>query len=310
MTIEFGWVLPTGNARMPRGGPGAYLAHLRRIIKTIQAEFHSLWMPDHFMHGQNEVLEALTTLSFLAGMTTSLHLGTIVLSQSYRNPALLAKMAATLQGLSNRRFILGIGAGWKEDEYHAYGYDFPPGPVRITQMAEAIQLCKAMWDPAQTEPTFHGEHYRIDGAVCNPKPDSPPPVMVGGGGERLTLRIVAEHADWWNLPGASPSEYAHKLNVLAGHCADVGRDPREIRKTWMGVVSIAPTRAQAEAQMSGYPIWPEDTPLLGTPDEIVAQIAAYAALGVDLFQLSFVDEPDGKGIDLFITEALPQLRDQ
>jgi len=308
MTIEFGWTIPTGSARMPGRGLDAYLPHLQRVIETIRADLHSLWLPDHFMDGQSDVLEALTTLSFLAGSFPGLHLGTIVLGQSYRNPALLAKMAATLQVLSGGRFILGLGAGWKEDEYHAYGYDFPPLPVRMAQMTEAIQICRAMWDPAQPEASFAGEHYQISNAVCNPKPPAPPPIMIGGGGEKRTLRIVAEHADWWNLVGVTPQTYAHKIGVLERHCAAIGRDPASIRKTWMGVVSIARTHAQAQAQMAGYPIWPEDTPLLGAPHEVAAQIQAFIALGVDLFQLAFVDEPEGAGMELFLAEVLPVAR--
>jgi alkanesulfonate monooxygenase SsuD/methylene tetrahydromethanopterin reductase-like flavin-dependent oxidoreductase (luciferase family) len=279
---------------------------LRHAIEIIQDNFHSLWIPDHFMHDQANVPEALITLSFLAGITTDLYLGSIVLGQSYRNPALLAKMVATLQQLSAGRFILGIGAGWKEDEYRAYGYDYPPAVIRLAEMAETIQICRAMWDPTQPEASFSGDHYRISNAVCNPKPIPIPPIMVGGGGERVTLRIVAEQADWWNLPGVSASEYARKLDVLARHCAAVGRDPDEIRKTWMGVVSIAPTRSQAEQQMVGYPIWSGDIPLVGTPNEIASQLQAYIDLGIDLFQLAFVDEPSTTGIELFLVEVLPR----
>jgi alkanesulfonate monooxygenase SsuD/methylene tetrahydromethanopterin reductase-like flavin-dependent oxidoreductase (luciferase family) len=301
---EFGWVLPIGKARMPDGGSQAYLPHLRCLIDTIEGSFHSLWVPDHLMFGQADIPEAWTLLSVLAGITSDLHLGTIVLGQSYRNPALLAKMAATLQQLSGGRFILGIGAGWKEDEYYAYGYKFPPARTRIAQMAETIQICKALWDPARPEASFHGEHYQILDAVCNPKPAPLPPIMIGGGGEKLTLRVVAEHADWWNLPGVSTAEYAHKLDILANHCAAVGRDPNAIRKTWMGVVSIATTCNQAEQQMEGYPIWPGDIPLVGTPDGVRAQLQAYVDLGVDYFMLAFADEPSTKGIKLFLTEFL------
>ncbi len=110
-------------------------------------------------------------------------------------------------------------------------------------MAEVMQICQAMWDPAQPEVSFEGEHYQIENAVCNPKPDPPPPIMVGGAGEKLTLRVVAEHADWWNLVGVSSEVYAHKIDVLERHCISVGRDPAIIRKTWLGVVSIAQSHA-------------------------------------------------------------------
>jgi alkanesulfonate monooxygenase SsuD/methylene tetrahydromethanopterin reductase-like flavin-dependent oxidoreductase (luciferase family) len=286
-------------------GVARYEAHLRRVLATIGGHFHSAWIPDHFMDGQTDVPEAMTTLSYVAAIFPELYIGPIVLSQSYRNPALLAKMAATLQQLTGGRFILGLGAGWRAEEYRGYGYDLPTAPVRIAQLAELVQICKAMWDPNQIEATFRGQHYRIEQAVCQPKPDPPPPVMIGGAGEKLMLRVVARHADWWNLVGVSPEGYAHKLEVLQRHCVEVGRDPVEIRKTWMGVVSIAPTLAQAERAMEGYPIWPGDVPIVGSPPEVVNQLQRYTALGVDLFIVGFVDEPALVGLELFIEEVLP-----
>ena len=123
--------------------------------------------------------------------------------------------------------------------------------------------------------------------------------MIGGGGEKLTLRIVAQHADWWNLPGASVDDFARKIKILEGHCQEIDRSAVDIRKTWMGNVSIAPTRREAEAKMMLYRSWPGDVALLGTPSEISDQLAAYIEIGVDLFILRFVGEPDNSGIDLF-----------
>jgi alkanesulfonate monooxygenase SsuD/methylene tetrahydromethanopterin reductase-like flavin-dependent oxidoreductase (luciferase family) len=162
-----------------------------------------------------------------------------------------------------------------------------------------------MWDPAQPEATFAGEHYQISRAVCFPKPVPPPPIMIGGGGEKLTLRVVARHADWWNLVGVTPETYARKLALLEQHCAEVGRNPAHIRKTWMGVVSVAATRQKAEAAMTGYPLWAGDTPLVGTPREVVAQLQRFVDLGVDLFILGFADDPNTDGITTFITEVMP-----
>lgn len=299
--IDFGWLLPTGMQRMPPEGI-VYEAYVRQVLDQIHGRFHSAWMPDHLMAGQHEIPEAMVTLSYLAGLYPQLHFGSVVLAHSYRNPALLAKMAATLQQLSGNRFILGIGSGWKADEYHAYGYEFPRASERIAQMAEAVQICKAMWNIEQIETTFAGHYYQIENAVCQPKPPLPPPIMIGGGGEKLTLRAVAEHADWWNLPGVSAQEYARKIEILDEHCHETGRDPNHIRKTWAGVVSIAPTKAAAEQQMANYNIWPGDIPLLGTPDDIRKQIQEYIKLGVSLFILSFVDEPRQDGLSLFLRE--------
>jgi alkanesulfonate monooxygenase SsuD/methylene tetrahydromethanopterin reductase-like flavin-dependent oxidoreductase (luciferase family) len=294
---------------MPIGAEN-YKPHVCRILDHIKDHFHSAWIPDHFMNrDHDDYPESLVTISHLAALYPQLYFGPVVLGQNYRNPALLAKMAATIQQLTGGRFILGMGAGWHAEEYNAYGYDFPSAPVRIAQLAEAVQICKAMWDPAQPEATFQGRYYHINNAVCNPKPSPAPPVMIGGAGEKLMLRVIAQHADWWNLVGVSPETYAHKIQVLNRHCAGVGRNPAEIRKTWMGVASIAPTRQQAEATLEKYPIWPDDIPIVGTPAEVIAQLRHYTALGVDLFILAFADEPDLTGINLFIEEVMPAVRE-
>jgi alkanesulfonate monooxygenase SsuD/methylene tetrahydromethanopterin reductase-like flavin-dependent oxidoreductase (luciferase family) len=300
---DFGWMLPTGRQRIP-SHPSGYLTHVQQMVEKVSGSFHSVWIPDHLMEGDADLPEALTTLSFLAGQFPTLFFGTIVISQSYRNPALLAKMAATLQLLSEGRFILGLGAGWNAEEYLAFGYEFPKASVRIAQLGETIQICKALWDSTTKVATFKGAHYQINAATCFPKPAVPPPVMVGGGGEKLTLRIVAQHADWWNLPGSSVEEFTRKIKILDAHCQNFGRPAADIRKTWMGNVSIAPTRREAEAKMTLYDSWPGDVALLGTPSEIRDQLSAYIELGVDLFILRFVDEPDKSGLDLFQSHVL------
>jgi alkanesulfonate monooxygenase SsuD/methylene tetrahydromethanopterin reductase-like flavin-dependent oxidoreductase (luciferase family) len=305
MPIEFGWEMPTGDRRMPIG-PENYEPHLRRMLTHLQGHFQSAWIPDHFMNPANtDCPESLTTLSYLAALFPNFYFGPIVLGQNYRNPALLAKMAATIQQFSGGRFVLGIGAGWRIEEYQAYNYEFLPASARIAQLAEVVQICKAMWNPAEMESTFEGRYHRIDGAVCQPKPSLPPPVMIGGAGEKLMLRVIAQHADWWNLVGVTPEVYARKIGILEQHCAAVARNPRDIRKTWMGVVSIAANRAQAEAAIAAYPIWPQDTPIVGTPAEVVEQLRRFTALGVDLFILAFADEPALTGINLFVNEVMP-----
>jgi alkanesulfonate monooxygenase SsuD/methylene tetrahydromethanopterin reductase-like flavin-dependent oxidoreductase (luciferase family) len=301
--IDFAWTMPTGSKRLPPTSD--FTAQTTRILERIHGRFHSAWMPDHFMDSDNPVPEALITLSYFAGLFPQLQWGTAVLGQSYRNPALLAKMAATLQQHSKGKYILGIGAGWKEDEYRAYNYPFPKASQRIAEMIEAIQICRALWDPAQEAASFAGRYYQIDGAVCLPKPLPPPPVMIGGGGEKLTLRAVAEHADWWNLPGAAPETFRRKLTVLEKHCAAVGRDIDEIRKSWMGVVCLAATKEKAEALRAEYPIWPGDVPLVGTPTAVIAQLQTYINCGIDLFILSFADEPSTAGIQMFLNEVMP-----
>ena len=192
------------------------------------APFDSLWLPDHVQYAGHKVAEGWSLLTWALARYPDKLCGHEVLCNSFRNPAHLAKMAATLQALSGGRLVLGIGAGWNEEEYRAYGWPFPPARVRIEQLAEAIELIRAMWTQAPAR--YDGKHYRIDGAYCEPRPAPCPPVMVGGHGERYLLRVVAQHADWWNYPFRGLDLYAHKQEVLKWHCRDVGRNYDEIRQ--------------------------------------------------------------------------------
>ena len=160
----------------------------------------------------------------------------------------MAKMAANVQLLTGGRLLFGVGAGWMEEEYHAYNWEFPKPSVRIAQMVEAIRIVKQMWTEAPA--SFEGKYYRIENAYCEPQPDPIPPIMIGGGGEQLTLRAVAELADWWNIPGVRPEVYPHKLDVLRGHCDAVGRDYDEIVKTYNAETVIV-----AESEAEGATDW-------------------------------------------------------
>jgi len=220
--------------------PGVADADLFETIAGIattaeQAGFDSVWVMDHLyqigMVGprENSMLEAYTLLGALAGRTQRAALGTMVTGVTYRNPALLAKMVTTLDVVSSGRAILGIGAAWNDDEHAGYGYDFPPAGERLDRLEEALQICRAMF----TEPaaTFTGRHYRVAEVLNNPKPiRGRIPILIGGSGERRTLRLVAQYGDACNVFG-DPEGVRHKLDVLERHCADVGRDPAEITKT-------------------------------------------------------------------------------
>jgi alkanesulfonate monooxygenase SsuD/methylene tetrahydromethanopterin reductase-like flavin-dependent oxidoreductase (luciferase family) len=230
-----------------------------------------------------------------------------VLCNSFRNPAHLAKMAATLQALSGGRLVLGIGAGWNEEEYRAYGWPFPPARVRIEQLAEAIELIRAMWTQAPAR--YHGTHYRIDGAYCEPRPAPCPPVMVGGHGERYLLRVVAQHADWWNYPFRGLDLYAHKQEVLKQHCRDVGRDYDEIRQ----VVRVGILVADTEREVERVKARPQtralsDIPLVGTPERVTEALLAIVARGADYLTVNFADVPNPEGTWLFAAAVLPHLR--
>jgi F420-dependent oxidoreductase-like protein len=206
------------------------------IATTAEANgFDSIWVMDHLyqieMVGPKDdpMLEAYTLLAALAGRTKTASLGTMVTGVTYRNPALLAKIVTTLDVVSAGRAILGIGAAWNDDEHAGYGYGFPSAGERLDRLEEALQIIRAMFtEPA---PSFEGRHYRIRNVLNNPKPiRGTIPVLIGGGGEKRTLRLVAQYGDACNLFG-DPDGVRHKIDVLERHCADVGRDPAEITKT-------------------------------------------------------------------------------
>lgn len=298
MTIEFGLLLPTG----PRSDhPARFVEPLRKNAAALSEQFHSLWMSDHFFWGTAPTHEAWTTISYLAAALPRLHFGTLVLGQGYRNPALLAKMAATLQWLSSGRLILGLGAGWKEDEYHAYGYEFPPASVRIVQLEEALIIIKRLWYD-ENPVSYYGRYYRIRDAYCLPQPDPIPPLMVGGGG-RKTLRVTAQHANWWNFSGKTPQLYREKLNHLYEACDYIGRHPEEIRLTWLGKLVVGETAADLNAADPH-----KDAPLRGTPAQIVEQIAPFVELGVDYFIFELPDLEDDDALSTVMEEVLPQIR--
>ncbi|HEX3669487.1 MAG TPA: LLM class F420-dependent oxidoreductase, partial [Acidimicrobiia bacterium] len=221
-----------------------------------QAGFDSVWVMDHFwqlppLGGPTQpMLEAYTLLGGLAARTRRVKLGTLVTGVTYRNPALLAKMVTTLDIVSSGRAMLGLGAAWYEEEHDALGFDFPSAGKRLDRLEEALQICRAMF--TEEAPSFAGKHYRIEKALNIPRPVQPdgPRIMVGGSGEKRTLRLVAQYADMCNING-SPDTIRHLLEVLRGHCADVGRDPSEITTTRLGSLFLTSSAEEAE-QTSGF----------------------------------------------------------
>ena len=298
--IDFGVTIrPT-----PHGGTVDEMeAANARLLATARAHDLSCWVIDHLQFGADPIMECLAFLAFHAGQNPGLRWGTLVLGQRYRNPALTAKIAATLQHLTRGRFILGLGAGDAEAEHLAYGYPFPPARVRVAELDEAARIIKALWrgEPA----TFAGEHYRVENALSIPAPTPPATLMIGGGGERRTLRVVAEHADWWNADYYTPDEYARKLGVLHDHCRAVGRDPAAIVPScYMGIsISRDPDRLIRRRFMGHRG---EVHVISGTPEEVVPQIAAFADAGVRHMQLNPLDFPQGESLELFANEVLPR----
>ncbi|HEY1390873.1 MAG TPA: LLM class flavin-dependent oxidoreductase [Ktedonobacterales bacterium] len=307
--LRFGWHMPS----CPVDGSSAadFLDQLRQALAHLQPHFDSVWVDDHVVAGSswlpNETpyLECLTTIAYLAPLYPTLQFGSGVLCQSYRNPALMAKMTANLQWLTGGRFLFGIGAGWMQEEYQAYHFDFPTPSVRVDQLEEAIQIVKRLW--TQSPASFAGKYYQIENAYCAPPPDPMPPILIGGGGERKTLRVVARYADWWNLPGGTLENYAHKLDVLRQHCQEVGRDFDDIVKTWSPeAIAIAATEGSAQ-QIAATSPYKKDV-IVGTPRQVAAQLKPFVDLGVERLIIRIIDFPAMTGVDLFVQEVMPLLR--
>ena len=281
-----GVVLPIGPTP---GEPSRLLAHADALIDAIDPHVSDLWVTDHLQWDDQPTLEAWTTLSYAAARWPHLNVGTVVLGQSYRNPGLLSKMAATLQVLSGGRLIFGIGAGWKQDEYDAFAYPYPSGGTRVDELRETLELLTASWD--QPGPvSYDGAHYRLTDAHLVPRPDPRPPILVGGGGDK-TLRLVARHADWWNLPDCSAHEYAARLTELRQACTEVERDPADIRLGWFGRLAVAATMDEALGLSGGR--WTPDNALVGTRDDVAAQVAEFTQHDVDHFAVEvLVADPE------------------
>lgn len=220
-----------------------------------QAGAESLWVMDHFYQlpalggAAQPILEGYTTLGGLAARTERVQLGTLVTGVTYRNPAMLAKIVTTLDVMSKGRAILGIGAAWHDLEHTGLGFDYPSDRERLDRLEEAVQICRAMF--TEEAPSFTGRYYRIHEARNIPRPIRPggPPIMIGGGGEKRTLRLVAQYADMCNVTG-DVEQMRHKIEVLHKHCVDVGRDPADVTVTRMSTLMLTESADQTEQTMS------------------------------------------------------------
>ena len=230
MNVVFGAFMPQGWKMELASFDGATAKWNKAVEIAQRAEelgYDSIWVYDHFHNvprpAHEAVFECWTTIAAISQRTSRIRLGQMVGCNSYRSPGLLAKITSTIDVVSGGRLDWGIGAGWYENEYRGYGYEFPKPKDRIGMLRETVEIVKSMW--TQPETTYRGTYYDLSRANCDPKPlqDPHPPVWIGGGGEQLTLRVVARHADCSNF-GGSPEQWAHKREVLKAHCADVGRD--------------------------------------------------------------------------------------
>ena len=280
--------------------------------------YHSLWVSDH-LFGMYESpgsprFECWTTVTALASVTERVKLGQLTMATPFRNPALLAKMAATLDVITGGRAILSIGAGWHRGEFDGYGYRFGSTRSRWERLDEAALIIKLLWN--EETPSFEGKHYSVEGAYCSPKPVQEPrlPLMIAGGGERLTLRTVARYADMSNFAQwvGTPADFRHKVDVLRRHCERVGRDPDEIRKTWAAFVFIDEREEEAERKARAYfakqDVEMPSMGLVGTPETMTDRLREYVEEGASLFILSFLGGDWEKDARLFRDEVYPNLR--
>src|SRR6266513_918700 len=315
MSLKFGLSLPQGwtmDLASIKDPVEAYEAMTRVAQTADEVGFDSVWLVDHFHtvpHPSQEVtFESWTTTAALARDTKRIRVGQTVTCNGYRNPALLAKMASTVDVLSHGRLNFGIGACWFEHEYRAYGYDYPETPDRLRRLGEAVQVILAMW--TQEEATFEGTYYQVKGAINQPKGVQKPhiPLLIGGGGEKVTLRLVAQYADACNIGGDIPT-IKHKLAVLKQHCEQLGRDYESIKRTTLiDDCVIAETEADVLAKLTSEERDNlealRQTWLIGTPEQIRERLAEYEEAGIQELIVRFVDAAQLEPVRLFARECI------
>lgn len=283
------------------------------VTRAENRGFDSFWVMDHFHQipfaGKPEepMLESWTTISVLAGITTKIKLGTLMTGIIYRHPSILAKIGATLDVLSKGRLFMGIGAAWNEEESSAYGIPFPSVKERFSRLEEAIQIIRKMWTD-EPSASFNGQYYQIKNAFCNPKPiqKPSPPIMVGGSGERQTLRIVAKYADACNLFGSAET-VNRKLSILKEHCRSVGRDYDSILKTKLALVVIDDNREMARKRLQQARI-PEEQidefAIFGTPEDVSRQKESFEDAGIQYLIVNLDPSREVEELDIFANNII------
>ena len=300
--MDFGYNPPCGERGYEVITPRNYLYDLHRALDVASLNFSSLWSSDHLNYGSEFRVECWTMLTWMAARYPGPMLGTVVMCNSFRSPALLAKMSASLQEMSTGRLILGYGAGWYEDEYKSYGFDYPSAGVRVDMFEEGVQIIKKMW--VDSPANFKGKYYRIDKVYCEPRPDPQPILMLGGGGEKKTLKVVAQYADWWNDVMRPIPDLSRKLAILQKHCETVGRDYNSIRKTLAPRFFIDKDHKKAlrmaeSKNASGQVI-------AGDPMAVCDQLYEIAEMGFDMVVTTFPKFQELDDMKLFVDEVIPQ----
>lgn len=314
--VPQGWRMDLVGVPVERQWP-TMLATARRIEAL---GYDTAWVYDHFhtvpQPTQEVTYECWTLMAALAATTERVRLGQMCTCNSYRNPAYLAKVASSVDVISGGRLEFAIGAGWYEHEYLAYGYPYPSDGVRIAQLDEAVQIIKKMW--TEDEATFAGTHYSVTGAINQPKSlQTPhPPMWIAGGGERKTLRVVAQYADYSNF-GGPVDAFAAKSRILDEHCAAIGRDPAEIGRSLHMYVTVGRDAAdlaqkvERSAAQLGRPVdryLSSAQTIAGTPEQVIDQLGAYRDAGCVHLIGYFADVLWGDSLEVFAEEVMPQLR--
>ncbi|WP_067673813.1 LLM class F420-dependent oxidoreductase [Nocardia miyunensis] len=324
--MRFGIFIPQG-WRLDLVGiePAAQWTVMRDLARRADAndDWESLWVFDHFhtvpVPTTEATHEAWTLMSAFAASTERIRLGQMCTAMSYRNPAYLAKVAATVDIISGGRVEMGIGAGWYEQEWRAYGYGFPTAGERLARLDEGVQIFRQAW--SKGEATLDGKHYQVDGAIVQPLPlqEGGIPLWIAGGGEKVTLKIAAKYAQYTNFSG---EDFARKSELLRGHCADVGTDFDAIVRSANTTVVTGATEAEIEDRLTALrarlvPVigqqaadaWIDKAITHGTPDQITEQLSALRDLGLGYAILNFPEAAyDTSGIELFEREVIPALR--
>ncbi len=321
--ITFGAMIPQGWIYdLPaEASPEKMYDLIVEIAKALERlGFASGWFYDHFhpvpTPSAFPVFECWTMTTAIAAVTSKLRVGQMVTCNSYRNPALLAKIAASVDVLSKGRLEFGLGAGWYEHEYNGYSYEFPKAATRIGMMDEAIQIIRMLWEEEAV--SFDGRYYHLKEAYCSPKPVQKPrpPVTIGGGGEKLTLRSTAKWADRSNFFG-DPQEFARKSRILDEHCRVVGRNPEEIERSYNEVVvtaedtSQATKKAEVYAKHLGQSLEDYlDRNLVGDFEEVARYFSQFIDIGVTYFVVYFPGAYEIEPLELFAQEVIPRIREK
>jgi F420-dependent oxidoreductase-like protein len=327
--VRFGLFVPQGwrldLAGIPTSDHWAVMRHFAEAAD--RGPWESLWVYDHFhtvpVPTEEATYEAWSLVSALAASTERIRLGQMCTCMGYRNPAYLAKVAATVDVVSGGRVEMGIGAGWYEHEWRAYGYGFPGAGERIAMLEEGVEIFRQMWTTGTA--TLDGRHFQVDGALGFPKPLQPGgiPLWIAGGGEKKTLRIAARYADYTNFD-ATPETFRRKSQILADHCREVGRDFDSIVRSGDYNVVIAETEREVKEKLAWItahyePLVPADAleryrglfesgPLVGTPEQIVERLVEAREMGMSYAIGYFVDAAyDRSSVELFEREVIPEL---